>query len=166
SQMYDIINRILCTINRDRIGSDKFMTGNVFVEKNGVVHHAGTHEIALLFKKDTGNVVEIRETTDKTAFLGLSELVVSTQSEGSFSMNEGDILLLYTDGAIEAKNDTGDQYGVERLARELKDHAELPLSQLIQTLETDIRRFAKNGDMRRYDGNMADDVTFVCLRRQ
>ncbi|MBN2509396.1 MAG: hypothetical protein JXB03_03930, partial [Spirochaetales bacterium] len=29
SQMYDIINRILCTINRDRIGSDKFMTGNV-----------------------------------------------------------------------------------------------------------------------------------------
>jgi sigma-B regulation protein RsbU (phosphoserine phosphatase) len=67
-------------VNRDRIGSDKFMTQNYFVEKDGVIKHSGTHEIALIFRKATGEVEELPQLTDKTGFLGLSEYVDS-QSE-------------------------------------------------------------------------------------
>ena len=166
SEVYDIINRVLCTINRDRIGSDKFMTGNVFVENEGIIRHAGTHEIALLYKKATAEVIRIHDTADKTAFLGLSELVVSTQSEGSFPMEYGDILLLYTDGAIEAKNDSGEQYGLERLSNSLKNNSGLPLEELIAVLEKDVRLYAKLGDVKKNGGNLADDLTFFVMRKQ
>ncbi len=69
SELYDLINKILCKLNRDRIGSDKFMTGNLFVEKKGKFTHSGAHEIALLYKKSSKTVKELQECIVKTAFL-------------------------------------------------------------------------------------------------
>ncbi len=165
SELYDVINRVLCSINKQRIGSDKFMTCNVLVEKNGTFTHAGTHLIALLYKKRADQVTELRGMIDKTAFLGLSEYVISKESEGQFSMESGDALLLYTDGAIEAKNQSEEQFGLPRLKEVFKEAAGLAPDDAVKAIMDRVTAFAASGDLKKYAGRLADDVSLVFMRR-
>ncbi len=165
SDVYDIINKVLCSINKKRIGSDKFMTCSVLVERNGTFTHAGTHLIALLYRKAPDAVVELRDMIDKTAFLGLTEYVSSKQSEGSFSMEKGDVLLLYTDGAIEAKNQRDEQYGLENLKLVFRQNIGQDPDSIITAIMDSVAAFAESGDMKKFGGKLADDVSLVVLRR-
>jgi sigma-B regulation protein RsbU (phosphoserine phosphatase) len=163
--LYDIVNRVLCVVNRDRIGSDKFMTQNYFVEKDGVIKHAGTHEIALIFRAATGEVEELPQLTDKTGFLGLSEYVDSRQSLGDFKLNSGDYLFLYTDGVIEAKAAKEQQFGLERVKDIIKEHPEAQPGEIIVYIKDFLRDWAKAGDFKKHGGNFADDITMVILKK-
>jgi len=163
--LYDIVNRVLCVINRDRIGSDKFMTQNYFVEKNGTFEHSGTHEIALIYRKAKNEIEELHDLTDKTGFLGLSEMVDSSQSRGSFKMDSGDILLLYTDGVIEAKTKNEIQFGLERVKELMMDYVEATPGELIVQIKDHLRDFAKAGDMKKHHGHFADDITMVVIKK-
>jgi sigma-B regulation protein RsbU (phosphoserine phosphatase) len=165
SDVYDVINKVLCSINRKRIGSDKFMTCNVLVENNGTFRHAGTHLIALLYRKKGDSVEELRDMIEKTAFLGLSEFVESRQSESGFTMEKGDVLMLYTDGAIEAKNQHDEQYGLERLKGVFKESSGLPTDGIIKAVTESVTAFAEAGDLKKFGGRLADDVSLVVLRR-
>lgn len=164
-KLYDIVNRVLCTINRDRIGSDKFMTMNYFLEKDGRFIHAGTHEVALVYRAAQNEVEEIHETIDRTGFLGISEFVVSTQSLGEFRLDSGDILVLYSDGVIEAKSVTGEQYDIHRLKALIQLHHDKSPQEIIDALKHDLERWAKEGDMKTHGGHFADDVTVMVLKR-
>ena len=165
SDLYDVINKVLVSINKKRIGSDKFMTCSVLRENNGTFTHAGTHLISLLYRKESDSVEELRDMIDKTAFLGLSEYVTSRQSEGSFSMKTGDALLLYTDGAIEAKDSHGEQYGLERLKGTFKRCVEEPPEQIIKAINESVSQFAESGDIKKYGGRLADDVSLMVLKK-
>ncbi len=165
SDLYDVINKVLVSINKKRIGSDKFMTCSVLQEKNGTFTHAGTHLIALLYRKDRDAVEELRDMINKTAFLGLSELVTAKQSEGSFTMRPGDALLLYTDGAIEAKDSHGEQYGLERLKATFSRTVSQAPEEIIKAINDSVAEFAESGDIKKYGGRLADDVSLVVLKR-
>ncbi len=165
-KLYDIVNRVLCVINRDRIGSDKFMTMNYFFEKDGRFVHAGTHEVALIYRADKNEVEEIHGTIDRTGFLGLSEFVVSTQSLGEFKLDKNDILVLYSDGVIEAKSVTGEQYDIERLKALIQTHHEKHPDEIISELKTELERWAREGDMKSHGGHFADDVTVIVMKKE
>ncbi len=164
-KIYDIVNRVLCVINRDRIGSDKFMTMNYLFENEGKFIHAGTHEVALVFRQATGEIEELSNCIDKTGFLGISEFVVSTQSLGKFELGSGDILILYTDGVIEAKTITGEQYDIQHLKAIVKENYALTPDEIIVKIRDDLERWAKDGDIKKNNGHFADDVTLVVLKR-
>lgn len=165
-RLYDIVNRVLCVINRDRIGSDKFMTMNYFFEKDGRFIHAGTHEVALIYRADRNEVEEIHGTIDRTGFMGLSEYVVSTQSLGEFTLHKGDILVLYSDGVIEAKSVTGEQYDIMRLKALIQLHHEKHPEEIIAELKTDLERWAREGDIKTHGGHFADDVTVIVMKKE
>ena len=168
ADLYDITNRVLCLVNRDRIGSDKFMTGNTFLVKDNTFVHAGTHEIALHYRKAENSVVQLEACVDKTAFLGLSELVQSGQSTGSFTLAPGDYLVLYSDGVIEAKNSRDEQFGIPRLANLVSEHARRGASpdDVVSGVLQEIQSFAADGDMRKHGGNLADDFSMVVFRKE
>jgi sigma-B regulation protein RsbU (phosphoserine phosphatase) len=164
--LYDIINRVLCAINRDRIGSDKFMTCNVLLENQGKFSHAGAHLTALLYRAGEKTVIGQPGMMDRTAFLGLSEFIKSETSAGSFSLSTGDILVLYTDGAIEAKNEANELFGVERLQEVLLKNADQPTGLIIEAIRERLHDFAEAGDLKKYGGKFADDISLVVLRKQ
>jgi len=68
----------------------------------------------------------------------------------------GDTVLLYTDGASEAMNDSGEQFGEDRLAELLQRNTHLPLSALLQTCVDRVRGFGNESER--------DDLTLVALR--
>ena len=164
-QVYDAVNRVLCTLNRDRLGSDKFMTQNYFRSNGEMVEHVGTHLVGLLWRARTEDIEELGGLADRTAFMGLSEFVVSTQSLGAFSMHPGDVLVLYSDGVTEAKNGRGGEFGLDGLKRSLFQHAEGSPEELVAAVMDDLRRHAAGGDLKKH-GRFADDVSLVVLKKE
>lgn len=164
-QVYDTVNRVLCTINRDRIGSDKFMTQNYLVEKDGKLQYVGSHLIALVYRKATDSIEELGGMTGQAGYLGLSEFAVSAQSLGSFTMASGDILVLYSDGVSEAMNGNGTMFGLEGLKRALVDHGDKTPQEFINATLEDLRRHATAGDLKKHGGHFTDDISFVVLKK-
>lgn len=69
----------------------------------------------------------------------------------------GDLLLLYTDGLIEARNSQDEEFGKERLATYVKEHLHLSANLFLVGLRGTIKEFA---------GKPHDDMTMVVLKGQ
>ncbi len=165
ARIYDAVNRVLCTINRDRIGSDKFMTLNYLREKNGTFLHAGAHEIGLIYRSAADTVEEHQQMANGTGFMGISEYLVSSQSLGRFSLNPGDILLLYSDGLIEAANSQGELFGIDRLKEVLRRKSTSPAGDILREIQETLRHFLHPAGTSKEMPIMSDDITLVILKK-
>lgn len=74
------------------------------------------------------------------------------------SLGRGDGVLLFSDGLSEARDAAGSEYGVEPLARRLRESEDLPPRRLIEACLGDLRAF-RRGSAR------GDDLTLLALRR-
>jgi len=164
-QVYDSVNRVLCTLNRDRIGSDKFMTQNYFLATDSGITHVGTHLVALVWRALNQEIEELSGLAQATGFLGLSELVVSKPSVGGFALAPRDVLVLYTDGVTEARNGNGTFFGLDGLKQVLADHADNGPDEIVAAIVTALRRHSATGDLKKYGGRFADDVSLVVLKK-
>jgi len=75
----------------------------------------------------------------------------------SIGFSEGDSLLLYTDGVTEVLNISNEQFGQERLAELVHQHAGRAAADLLQAVRRAVSTFGG-------DRPLADDVTMVALR--
>jgi sigma-B regulation protein RsbU (phosphoserine phosphatase) len=89
--------------------------------------------------------------TEKGLPLGL---VNSEYSEIGLTLRADDRILLYTDGAVEATNGEGEEYGTSRLVRSLQKPGASAESVL-----ADVHEFASGGTLN-------DDATAIVLRRE
>jgi sigma-B regulation protein RsbU (phosphoserine phosphatase) len=69
----------------------------------------------------------------------------------------GDIFVLYTDGATEAENPSGEEFGRERLAEAVKEHRDKPARELIASLQMEILEWTAGAGSN-------DDVTFFVIK--
>ncbi len=75
-----------------------------------------------------------------------------------FYYNPNDLLVLYTDGIVEAKNEeTGEEYGYERLQQFISDNKEMSLSKISAKLIKDVRETIQSE-------NLQDDYTLILVR--
>ena len=78
-------------------------------------------------------------------------------SETRETLRPGDVLLVYTDGIVEAADDGGRRFGARRLARSFARHAELRAGETAAAVLADARAFAGGFAPR-------DDMTVVVLK--
>lgn len=71
-------------------------------------------------------------------------------------LRPGDVILMYTDGVIDAANFEGDSFGRARLQESLIRHAALPPTQLAKQILWDVRRYAGLS-------RLMDDITLVAI---
>jgi phosphoserine phosphatase RsbU/P len=69
------------------------------------------------------------------------ELFESLLVEARLKLEEGDLLMFYTDGMSEAMNEAQDCYGEERLTALLEENADLPLAELRDRILDDVYSF-------------------------
>ena len=74
-------------------------------------------------------------------------------------MEPGDLLVLYTDGILEATNADGDMYDEKRLVEFIKTNISSPAFEIVRGLFSEIRDFAGSTKLQ-------DDTTAVVIRRQ
>jgi sigma-B regulation protein RsbU (phosphoserine phosphatase) len=77
--------------------------------------------------------------------------------EKKLVLSEGDMLLLYTDGVTEARNERGEFFGVPRLCELFVAHAGASPQDLIQIVVAELGRFCRS---RSFD----DDISLVVLK--
>ncbi len=76
----------------------------------------------------------------------------------AFTLEHGDVLLMYTDGVTEATDAQGALFGMERLEQAIRDWAGGTTQQLIQLIDTRVRAFTGAYPQ-------SDDITVVALQR-
>ena len=110
------------------------------------------HNPPAVRRKHNGMITWIKPTAPA---IGLSEHFHARLESIGFS--EGDSLLLYTDGITEVLNIRNEQFGQDRLAALVQEHADRPAPDLLQAVRQAISAFGGNRPL-------MDDVTMVALR--
>ena len=75
----------------------------------------------------------------------------------SLKLEDDDVLLLYTDGLIEAENDNNELFGEDRLAQLLKEINHLPPQEMIEHIVEQVRLFSGHRSFQ-------DDVSLVVMQ--
>jgi sigma-B regulation protein RsbU (phosphoserine phosphatase) len=111
------------------------------------------HNPPLLYRRSTKETTWLKPTG---AAIGLMEDY--RVHEENVQLRVGDILLLYTDGVIEALNPQGnEQFGYDRLAEVIQQNEALPASELAQKIRQSLNDFTRAGVL-------VDDITLVICK--
>lgn len=140
--------------NISRLGSDHYMTLMALHLEDSRMTLAGKHQDVLIYRAAV-NKIEVLPTTG--TWLGISDEIETHLEDISTNINEGDIVLLFTDGITEATNKEGVLYGQERLEQALSQYADVPVSRLLEKIIEDVTHFQEE---------QMDDMTLVVIKRQ
>jgi len=116
------------------------------------------HDAPLLYRAATG---EVEKLTPKGMALGIDsgEVFNRVCNDLGLVMEPGDCMVLYTDGATEAMNADGLEYGIDRLAEALQASASKGASEVLRHIAADVRAFTG------HDLNK-DDFTLIAISKQ
>lgn len=115
------------------------------------------HDAPLIYRADTQKVEKL---TPKGMALGIDsgEVFDTVCADFSFRLNPNDCLLLYTDGATEALEETGQEFGMPRLTQGLQTSAVEGAAGIVKRITEDLKGFAGNYPQH-------DDITLIAIRK-
>lgn len=87
----------------------------------------------------------------------LGVLLDADYERAKIDLHRGEVLVLYTDGVVEAENPAGEQYSTQRLVGIVSSHLQQSPAELIETIYTSVSDF-------RETTVLADDLTLVVLK--
>jgi len=105
-----------------------------------------------ILRRANGQVEQLSE-----GGLALGTFPNSTYEERPVSLGTGDILVFYTDGVTEAKNDRDEEFGVERLLACLEESKERSAKEIINYIVECANKFASSQ-------TEMDDLTLVVIK--
>jgi serine phosphatase RsbU (regulator of sigma subunit) len=127
--------------------------GILFPLEGRLVYANSGHELPLLWKAISGNVH--RTPAAGGIVLGVTRNVSPIKQE--LYLAPGDVLLMFTDGAIEARDHAGEIYGNKRLYASLAANAHLPAQMIVEAIKDELFSFS--------GGKLYDDITLLALKR-
>jgi sigma-B regulation protein RsbU (phosphoserine phosphatase) len=153
------LDKVLANTNRAMIGD--LMEAEMFISLFCARYNPATQQIAfanaghnppLLQRAANGQTLNL---TGEGPVFGL--LDNAAYEERAAPVERDDILLLYTDGMVEARNLAGEQFGVERLQDLLKKHRNLSPNELKVEIFRSVSQFTR-------DTEPHDDITLLILK--
>ncbi len=151
-----VLNKVIYD-NLQRIDSFKNLTFVLSHYKDGELTICGQHEEVMLVRKGSG-VVERIDTMELGFPLGLEENIESFLETYQLKLEDGDTVMLYTDGIPEAENQQGEFYGLERLADQFISNIDLPVQELHDRVIDDLHAHINKH-------TIYDDITLLVMRR-
>lgn len=150
---HEIFGRVSRQLFR-RTPPEKFATAFVAVlpPSGGTLRYASAGHNPPLVVRSSGEVERLGPTGPP---LGI--LASATYGWGETLLQPGDLLVVYTDGIVEATDPAEQEYGVDRLERACRQAGPAPLQDLARSLEADLAAFVRGVPY-------ADDRTIVLAR--
>ncbi len=147
------LNELLYENIRTRLGQDEHVTFTLlrFFE-SGRLLYAGSHEDILVWRAATQRV-EALETPG--TWVGAAPDISPFTVTSELQLNDGDVVLLHTDGVTQARNEGREEFGIERLSATFSRYAAGPVQDTLGALWA-----AVNG----WCLNPSDDVTLLLFR--
>jgi len=115
------------------------------------------HDAPLLYRAATR---EVEKLTPKGMALGIDsgEVFNRVCADFSFTLEKGDCILLYTDGATEALDQEGSEYGLPRLVQGLQASAPHGAASVVRYVADDVKTFVGNHPQH-------DDITLIAIAK-
>jgi sigma-B regulation protein RsbU (phosphoserine phosphatase) len=127
----------------------KYATVNFVVMNTRALRYVSGGGFGLLLSGKHSTVFEKRD-----AFLGLRRRPFH---EYELPFKKGDLLAMYTDGMVEAQNDKGQDYTVQRLNDLIIKNAKKPVKDIVDLCVEDYTKFRSKD---------SDDITLLILRKK
>lgn len=105
--------------------------------------------------------IVIKDTEIKESFKGDAAIGIITNAEyneQTITLNQNEILIAYSDGVIEAKNESGEFFGLNRFYQLIKNSSDIPPQQLGSYIISQIELFVD-------DCPASDDISLIILKR-
>jgi phosphoserine phosphatase RsbU/P len=154
AQAWTVLNSVLHENVRRRLERDEHATLTLLrYHVDGRLEFAGAHEDLVLYRTRLG-------ACERLPTPGLWAGIVATPPAGSLAdgacrLEPGDVLLLYTDGLIEARNSELGLFGIERLCKSLERVAGQPVAEIRDHILAEVGAWTTR---------QRDDLTLVVLR--
>lgn len=113
---------------------------------------AGAHEPPIVYRAATGKC----EIIEPAGFwVGAVPEIEALTSDAEFRLEDGDVMVLYTDGLVEPRNAHNEQFGIERLAEHVERCGTSSPAEILERLFTAARDWTND---------WTDDVTLMVIR--
>lgn len=153
SEILRASNRVLHENIRQRLGNDEHVTMTLLrYRRDGVIFFAGAHEEIVVYRAATGRC-ELVPTPGP--WLGAISDIDHVTVDSRLELEDGDVVLLYTDGITEARDASGAMFGLE------------PLTQMLEALHDEPVEHIRDEILRAVLGwapEPEDDLTLLVLR--
>jgi serine phosphatase RsbU (regulator of sigma subunit) len=142
--------------NVQRMKADKNLTFALLDYQYGQVRLSGQHEEMIVVRQ--GNL-ELIDTIDLGFPIGLVENIAEWIAETTVVLNQGDVIVLYTDGITEAFNPEKVEYGIERLCEIVKKNWQRTADEIKQAVIDDVKQYISTQ-------KVFDDITLLVLKQK
>jgi sigma-B regulation protein RsbU (phosphoserine phosphatase) len=128
----------------------------LFVDlEHGTLQYAGAaHPPLLLWQAKLGRATEYVENG-----LMLGPFSNASYSSVSFSLQQGDRIVLFTDGIVEAKNSSGTEFGVDHVRQILQSKHDLPLGRFADAVLYGLSGWSEHA----IGSSQSDDITLLAI---
>ena len=117
-----------------------------------IEYSSAGHQPMLILKAATGKIETIHQKSDP---IGVERS--SVYEDMKLTVSKGDIMILYTDGLIEALNQEGRQYGLETLSRIITENKSSTAKEIATEVKHNIQAFVGSASLH-------DDQTLVIMK--
>jgi sigma-B regulation protein RsbU (phosphoserine phosphatase) len=127
----------------------------IYNTKTGLFNYcnAGHNPPHLLRRDGTVSELPLSENTILGIFDGMEF------KENTLQLEQGDTLVMFTDGVTEAEDADYNEFGTERLDNILHQHANSSCQQIVETVKDGIKDFVGNAEQ-------SDDITMLVVKRK
>jgi phosphoserine phosphatase RsbU/P len=153
SELIAVVNETLYENIRERLKMDEHVTLTLFrYRPDGRLTFAGAHEEIILCRE--GEQLPRRIETPGP-WLGGVRNISAFLDETTLQLQDGDLIVLYTDGITEAKDGLGNQFGMDRLCTTIQG---------VRARSVDEIRARVVEAVRAWSTALEDDISLVVLR--
>ena len=118
----------------------------------------GGHNPLLYFSAEKGTIEEFRPSGIGLGMAG-DDLFRENIAETVIHLKKGDLIVLFTDGVVEAINSRGHFYGDKRLHGIIKRYSKLSADKIIKAITNDLQEFGEGSEPH-------DDMTAIVIKKQ
>jgi sigma-B regulation protein RsbU (phosphoserine phosphatase) len=155
SEILGAVNAVLYDNIRHRLRQDEYVTLSLLrYHDDGRLVFAGAHEEMVVRRAATGRCETV---PTLGTWVGVRSDIGSATVDASITLEEGDVLVLYTDGVTEAMDGDRRQFGLDRLAGVVEEIGAAPVDEIQRHILAEVARWSAQQD---------DDITVVVIRRR
>jgi sigma-B regulation protein RsbU (phosphoserine phosphatase) len=152
-ELLRVLNQMLFDNVRKRLGQQEHATLSLLrYERNGQFTYAGAHEEFIVWRAKEKRCELI---ATRGIWMAAIPNIPRSMVDEQFRLSADDVLVLYTDGVIEAANQDRKQLGIDRLCAALGEVHDQPVEAIRDHLMTTVKNWMFRQD---------DDITFVIVR--
>ncbi|WP_437807048.1 SpoIIE family protein phosphatase [Sorangium sp. So ce1078] len=153
SDILSAVNAAVYENVRSRLKRDEHATLLLLrYERSGLVTFAGAHDDIIVCRARTRRCVCIQSSG---VWIGALPSIDAMTRDAEFALEDGDILVLYSDGVTEARNIHREQFGLERLCTTIESSQDAPADAIRDRILKEVEGWCPSPD---------DDITVVVVR--